>query len=95
MAHHAREDMSLDEKKPDSLAASQSPAERSPAKLEDANAGSLLNEEEALARAREQPDNTSPIYITFSPTDKDNPRNWPKMKKWYITCFASMLNVIT
>ncbi|KAL1646285.1 hypothetical protein SLS58_003241 [Diplodia intermedia] len=55
----------------------------------------LLSEEQALNRARETPDDTEPIYLTYSINDKENPRNWPKWKKWYITCFVSMLNVFT
>ncbi|KAL0255068.1 hypothetical protein SLS55_009596 [Diplodia seriata] len=55
----------------------------------------LLSEEQALNRAREIPDDTEPIYLTYSINDKENPRNWPKWKKWYITCFVSMLNVFT
>ena len=54
-----------------------------------------LSECEALARARANPAETPQIYLTFAPDDKDNPRNWQRWRKWYITCFASMLNVIT
>ncbi|KAK0660157.1 Efflux pump FUB11 [Lasiodiplodia hormozganensis] len=55
----------------------------------------LLSEEQVLNRARELPDNAEPVYLTFSVDDRDTPRNWPKWKKWYITCFVSMLNVLT
>lgn len=55
----------------------------------------LLTEEQALERARKNPNESEPIYLTFSWHDKDNPRNWPKWKKWYITCFASALNILT
>lgn len=55
----------------------------------------FLSEEEALQHARQNPDDDAPIYLTYSFTDRDNPRNWPKWKKWYITCFVSMLNVLT
>ncbi|OJD29520.1 polyamine transporter [Diplodia corticola] len=55
----------------------------------------LLSEEQALNRARELPNSTDPIYLTYSIDDKENPRNWPKWKRWYITCFVSMLNVFT
>lgn len=53
------------------------------------------SEEEALANARANPEETLPVYLTFAPDDKDNPRNWADWRKWYITCFASMLNVVT
>lgn len=55
----------------------------------------VLPGEQALAKARSNPDEAFPISITYSFDDKDNPRNWPKWKKWYITIFVSMLNVIT
>ncbi|KAH7059042.1 major facilitator superfamily domain-containing protein [Macrophomina phaseolina] len=51
--------------------------------------------EQALNRAKELPNATEPIYLTYAHGDKDNPRNWPNWKRWYITCFASMLNVLT
>lgn len=59
------------------------------------NERNLLSEEEALQHAREHPDDDRPVYLTYSFNDKDNPRNWQKWKKWYITCFVSMLNVLT
>lgn len=55
----------------------------------------LLSEEEALQHAREHPDDDRPVYLTYSFNDRDNPRNWQRWKKWYITCFVSMLNVLT
>lgn len=55
----------------------------------------FLSEEEALQHARQHPDDEQPVYLTYSFNDRDNPRNWPKWKKWYITCFVSMLNVLT
>lgn len=55
----------------------------------------FLSEEEALYRTRQFPDEEQPIYLAYSSDDKDNPRNWPRWKKWYITCFVSMLNVLT
>lgn len=54
-----------------------------------------LSEDEALVRARANPQESLPIYLTFAPDDKDSPRNWPKWRRWYITCFVSMLNVVT
>lgn len=54
-----------------------------------------LSEEEALQHSRESPNDEEPVYLTYSFNDEDNPRNWPKWKKWYITCFVSMLNVLT
>lgn len=55
----------------------------------------LLSEEQALAKARSCPDDALPILITYAFDDHDNPRNWPKWRKWYITCLVSMLNVFT
>lgn len=55
----------------------------------------FLSEEEALQHARENPNDKAPVYLTYSFNDRDNPRNWPRWKKWYITCFVSMLNVLT
>lgn len=52
-------------------------------------------EPEIFDHVRTRPDEDTPIYLTFSPTDKDNPRNWNKLRKWYITCFVSMLNILT
>lgn len=55
----------------------------------------MLSEEEALTKARSSPDDAFPIIVTYALKDPDNPRNWPKLKKWYITCLVSMLNVFT
>ncbi|KUI71669.1 hypothetical protein VM1G_07090 [Cytospora mali] len=55
----------------------------------------FLSEELALDRARQYPDENESIYLVYSAHDKDNPRNWPRWKKWYITCFVSMLNILT
>ncbi|CAJ2513986.1 Uu.00g021050.m01.CDS01 [Anthostomella pinea] len=55
----------------------------------------LLTEDEAWSRARKRPDVALPIYLIFSPDDKDNPRNWPAWKRWYIGCFVNWLNVLT
>ncbi|KAL3456047.1 major facilitator superfamily domain-containing protein [Aspergillus heterothallicus] len=55
----------------------------------------VVSEHEALARARSSPDQPLPLRITFAPGDRDNPRCWGYWRKWYITCFVSMLNVIT
>ncbi|KAK7703155.1 hypothetical protein SLS57_011038 [Botryosphaeria dothidea] len=55
----------------------------------------FLSEEQALNRAKELPNDTEPIYLAYAQHDRDNPRNWPNWKRWYITCFASMLNVLT
>lgn len=54
-----------------------------------------LSEADALERARQSPDEALDIHITYADHDTDNPRNWPKWRKWYITIFVSMLNVIT
>lgn len=55
----------------------------------------FLSEEQVLNRARQYPDKEEPIYLAYAPHDRDNPRNWPNWKRWYITCFVSMLNVLT
>jgi hypothetical protein len=55
----------------------------------------IVSEDEALARARNSPNDALPLRITFGPNDPDNPRCWGYWRKWYITCFVSMLNVIT
>ncbi|KAK5132524.1 hypothetical protein LTR08_008908 [Meristemomyces frigidus] len=86
----------IDEKHDDSGKTSLSPGDESPSRLEvGADIGLWLSEEETLARARAHPDDATPIFVAFATHDVDNPRNWPKWKKWYITCFASFLNVIT
>jgi hypothetical protein len=73
--------------------------DESPSKLEKTDTtlegGLLLNEDEAFALIRSGRAPAAPIFVTFSKHDPENPRNFPKLKKWYITCFASFLNVIT
>lgn len=68
----------------------------SPTCLEEGEKGGLLlNEEEIIARVKAFPDDSTPLYLTWAQHDATNPRNWPKWKKWYITCFASFLNFLT
>lgn len=67
----------------------------SPARIENADARVWLDEDETLLKARNNADVDQPIYVTFGLNDRDNPRNWSKAKKWYITCFVSSLNIIT
>lgn len=55
----------------------------------------VLSEFEIIGRVRARPTGTTPMILTFGPHDLDNPRNWSKARKWYITCFVSMLNVLT
>ncbi|KAJ5919503.1 hypothetical protein N7454_009338 [Penicillium verhagenii] len=55
----------------------------------------ILTEEEAFAKARASPNDAFPILLTYAIDDHDNPRNWPKWRKWYISIFVSMLNVFT
>ncbi|KAI9368963.1 polyamine transporter [Aspergillus egyptiacus] len=55
----------------------------------------VVSGEEALALARNSPNEALPLRITFGHGDRDNPRCWGYWRKWYITCFVSMLNVIT
>ncbi|KAF4158046.1 hypothetical protein CNMCM6936_003680 [Aspergillus lentulus] len=67
-------------------------------KVEDAHSEDLtlvLSEEQALARARHSPEEALPIRIAFAHDDRDYPRNWGTLRKWYITFFVSMLNVLT
>ncbi|KAI9738449.1 MAG: hypothetical protein M1818_005346 [Claussenomyces sp. TS43310] len=60
------------------------------------NAGRLfLTDEEALAVARGHHHDNEPIYVMFAPNDRDNPRNWGVARKYYITTFVSLLNVVT
>ena len=55
-----------------------------------------LSESEALAYARTRSKEQLPIHLTFAPNnDRDNPRNWPKWRKWYTRAVVSMLNVLT
>lgn len=55
----------------------------------------FLSEEEAYLRAVERPNEVRPMYIIYGPDDKDNPRNWGKLRKWYITVLVSFTNVLT
>jgi len=90
----AREDPGEVEKKIDSEESSVLNSQTQ-GKIEDAGGRLWLSEDETLLRARNNPGNEEPIYVTFGPGDRDNPRNWGKARKWYITCFVSFLNVIT
>lgn len=76
-----------------SLRHTDAPSERAPRAT--SNHQKFLSEEEALQHARDNPNDETPLYLTYSFNDRDNPRNWPKWKKWYITCFVSMLNALT
>lgn len=55
----------------------------------------VVSEEEALTHARARPNEPLPLLLTFGDGDRDNPRCWAKLRKWYITLFVSMLNVLT
>ncbi|KAI0475657.1 major facilitator superfamily domain-containing protein [Xylariaceae sp. FL0804] len=55
----------------------------------------FLDEDRAWTQARKSPQTALPVYLIFPSDDKDNPRNWPKWKRWYICCFANWLNVLT
>ncbi|KAI7487631.1 MFS general substrate transporter [Hortaea werneckii] len=92
-----RRSPSVDEKHYGSGKTSLAPGDESPTRLENGKTDTalLLNEAETMERIRAMPDDATPIFVTFSKHDPDNPREWPKWKKWYITCFASFLNVIT
>ena len=54
-----------------------------------------LTEYEIICRARTHPQDTTPVVLCFGEHDLDCPRNWSKARKWYITCFVSLLNVFT
>lgn len=59
--------------------------ETSPTRIENGKIeGVFLSEEEALKKAREDPDSTCPIYVTFGRDDVSNPRNFAAWKKWYV-----------
>jgi len=88
-----REDPAEIEKKIGSERSSTSGRTRS--EIENINSRLWLSEDEAYRHAKVHPDETREIFITFGPNDRDNPRNWSKAQKWYITCFASSLNVLT
>lgn len=55
----------------------------------------ILTEDEALDRARKYPKDKEPIYLCYSTTDRDNPRNWTKGKRWWVTCLVCWFNVLT
>ncbi|KAK4496830.1 hypothetical protein PRZ48_012814 [Zasmidium cellare] len=55
----------------------------------------LCNEEEAFARIRAEADSPVPICITFSHNDPENPRHFPRWKKWYIVGLVSYFNLIS
>lgn len=55
----------------------------------------VLTEDEALERVRRLPHDKEPIYIRYSVTDEDNPRNWGTGKRWYVTCLVCLFNVLT
>lgn len=89
---------SMDEKKDESAVKIPhgTAGDESPTRIEEGEKGGLLlDEEQAIARVKAYPDDATPIYLTWSHNDSTNPRNWPKWKKWYITCFASFLNFLT
>ena len=89
-----RYDPALAEKKIESERSSNN-GTASPTEIEHADGRLWLTEDEAYARARSMPNDTRPVYIIYAPDDRDNPRNWGTVRKWYITCFCSWLNVMT
>lgn len=89
---------SMDEKKDESALKIPhgTAGDESPTRIEEGGKeGLLLDEEQAFARVKANPDDATPIYLTWAHDDPTNPRNWLKWKKWYITCFASFLNFLT
>ena len=102
MADVRRSTAPSDEKQDESRKTSQSPGDTDPSTLErndtvlmTLSGGLLLNEDEALAKVRTERALTAPIFVTFNAHDPENPRDFPRWKKWYITCFVSGLNVIS
>jgi len=53
-------------------------SDESPTRIEEGGKGGLLmNEEDAIARLKAYPDDSTPIYLTWELNDHTNPRNWP------------------
>ncbi|KAI9699591.1 MAG: hypothetical protein M1820_007090 [Bogoriella megaspora] len=66
------------------------------AKLRDAaHNNRFFSEDEALAKARAEPDDESPLLVVFSPQDPDNPRNWGIARKSYAMMVVYMLVIGT
>lgn len=78
-----RRSPSVDEKHYDSGKTSLAPGDESPTRLENGKTETalLLNEAQTMERIRAMPDDATPIFVTFSQHDPDNPREWPKWKK--------------
>lgn len=53
-----------------------------------------LSDQEAYRRALSKPDDREPVYIVYAPNDTSYPRNWSKLRKWYITFIVTAGNVI-
>lgn len=51
-----------------------------------------LSEQIALEHARAFPEDTTPLRICFAKDDKDNPRNWSRKWKWYLSLLVGWLN---
>lgn len=52
--------------------------DESPSRIEEGGKnGLLLDEEDATARVKANPDDATPIYLTWKLNDPTNPRNWP------------------
>ncbi|KAK8088460.1 polyamine transporter [Apiospora hydei] len=73
----------------------QRPRDQVPADTEPTAAIIIVTESEAWAAARQFPDRTLPLRLTLSPSDPDNPRNWPLWRRRYICYVVSLLNVLT
>lgn len=54
----------------------------------------VLSEEESRTHIDNHPEDKTPLFVCFARDDKDNPRNFPAGKKWYITITAAWLNVV-
>lgn len=53
-----------------------------------------LPEDAAFEHSRTFPEDRTQLRLCFSANDPDNPRNWSRAKKWYITLFVCWMNFL-
>lgn len=53
-----------------------------------------LSDQDAYRRALSKSDDQEPMYIVYAPNDASHPRNWSKLRKWYITFIVTAGNII-
>jgi hypothetical protein len=76
--HASRPRSTFDEKKKAMDFPQHTTDEESPSRIEEGEKGGLLlSEEEAIARVKANPDDSTPIFLTWGVNDSTNPRNWP------------------